>query len=213
MDNYDNIITLEAYSEDEAPSTSRQRHESSESNSPTPPSPSPGGSPSPGRTVTFASPTSPTPTPLNATQAQPGPEVRPWSGRVTLTRRLTPSNSVRPLPRPALLQSPRPQVNEFRPRALNALSWSGGRGRLPCSPQSGNPPTLRAPSPAASSPAQQPRPAVRPCACSHSGDIPLAPKVAQEADHPIYSILTTQMMTIIFTSMLWWVVYLLTRSA
>ena len=142
MDNYDNIITLKAYSEDEAPSTSRQRHESSESNSSTPPSPSPRGSPSPGRTVTFASPTSPTPTPLNATQAQPGPEVRPWSGRVTLTRRLTPSNSVRPLPRPALLQSPRPQVNEFHPRALNALNWSSKRRRIPCSPSQ---PTLSPP--------------------------------------------------------------------
>ena len=208
MDNHNNIITLDAYSEDDEPSTSRQRHESSESHSSTPPSPSPRGSPSPGRTVTFASPTPPTPTPLNAMQAQPRPETLPWSGaRVTLTRRLTPSNSVRPLPRPALPQSPRPQVNEYHPRALNALSWSGGRGRLPCSPQSGNPPTLRAPSQAT-----QPRPAVRTCTCSHSGDTPLAPKAALEADHPIYSILTTQMMTVLFTSMLWLVLYLLTRS-
>ena len=202
MDNLNNIITLDVYSEDEEPSTSRQRHESSESHSSTPPSPSPRGSLSPGRTVTFANSTPSTPTSLNAMQAQPRPENLPWSGaRVTLTRRLTPSNSVRPLPRPARQQSPippRPQVNEFHPRALNALNYFS---------QSGNPPTSRAPSQAA-----VPRPVVGTCACSHSRDTLLAPKAAREKDHPITSTLPTQLMTFLFTTILWLVLYLLTRS-
>ena len=144
MDNYE-IETLDVYSDEEEPVTSRGRQDlSSDSQSSPSPSPSPRAARTPGRSVTFVlslPPDTPSSSTQTAMQTMARADYVSWfnrAGSTTTIRRKkssppgSPANTERPprLVRLPILAQPHPRVSEMHPRAIKPYPlWSGERRR------------------------------------------------------------------------------------